>query len=220
MLKLGAETLDVYDIDAARMRTLVSTLSALFPSQRIREVSDLRAVVPQADGLVHATTTGMLKNPGLPLPIELLTSRHWVVEIVYFPLETELLKAARTIGCRTLDGGGMAIFQAVGAFRLFTGVSPDAERMARHFDQLARGRRNTRRLTDRFDSREWSGWTIDDTTIHRDSCSRLRAIGVGLCRGRRIEGGTRSRGSGRMCADGWTCLRVRRRAARGRCPHP
>jgi shikimate dehydrogenase len=138
MLKLGAETLDVYDIDAARMRTLVSTLSALFPSQRIREVSDLRAVVPQADGLVHATTTGMMKNPGLPLPIELLTSRHWVVEIVYFPLETELLKAARTIGCRTLDGGGMAIFQAVGAFRLFTGVSPDAERMARHFDQLAR----------------------------------------------------------------------------------
>jgi shikimate dehydrogenase len=138
MLKLGTRQLDIFDIDAARMHALESTLSALFPTQRVRAVRDIRTVVPEADGLVHATTTGMNKNPGLPLPIELLTPRHWVVEIVYFPLETQLLKEARAIGCRTLDGGGMAIYQAVGAFRLFTGVSPDADRMARHFDQLAR----------------------------------------------------------------------------------
>ncbi len=56
-----------------------------------------------------------------------------MAEIVYFPLETELLRVARAKGCRTLDGGGMAVFQAVGAFRHFTGLEPDAERMRAHF---------------------------------------------------------------------------------------
>ncbi len=138
MLKLGAESLDILDIDAGRMNALVATLARLFPSRRVQAVTDLAAAMSNADGLVHATTTGMVKNPGLPLPRELLKSHQWVVEIVYFPLETELLKTARSIGCRTLDGGGMAIFQAVGAFRLFTGIAPDADRMARHFDSLAR----------------------------------------------------------------------------------
>lgn len=138
MLKLGAASLSILDTDNDRMHALVGTLSRLFPSQRVQAVSDLSGTLATADGLVHATTTGMAKNPGLPLPRELLSARHWVVEIVYFPLETELLRTARAIGCRTLDGGGMAIFQAVGAFRLFTGVEPDADRMARHFDSLAR----------------------------------------------------------------------------------
>jgi shikimate dehydrogenase len=43
------------------------------------------------------------------------------------------LHDARALGCRTLSGGGMAVFQAVDAFRLITGVEPDAERMQRHF---------------------------------------------------------------------------------------
>jgi shikimate dehydrogenase len=81
----------------------------------------------------------MAKFPGLPLPAELLKPRHWVAEIVYFPLETELLRVARSKGCRTLDGGGMAVFQAVEAFRLFTGVTPDAERMRRHFASMGAG---------------------------------------------------------------------------------
>jgi shikimate dehydrogenase len=75
----------------------------------------------------------------LPLPAELLEPRHWVAEIVYFPLETELLRVARARGCRTLDGGGMAVFQAVEAFRLFTGITPDSERMTRHFASLGPG---------------------------------------------------------------------------------
>ena len=46
------------------------------------------------------------------------------------------LKRAREIGSRTLDGGGMAVFQAAGSFELFTGVEPDRERMLRHFAEL------------------------------------------------------------------------------------
>jgi shikimate dehydrogenase len=77
----------------------------------------------------------------LPLPAALLRSDLWVSEIVYFPLETELLKAARAAGCVTLDGGGMAVGQALGAFRLFTGRDADATRVERHFRQLVAGAR-------------------------------------------------------------------------------
>jgi shikimate dehydrogenase len=79
----------------------------------------------------------MAKLPGMPLPPGLLRPSLWVAEIVYFPLETELLRTARALGCRTLDGGGMAVFQAVGAFRLFTGLAPDAARMLRHFAEMS-----------------------------------------------------------------------------------
>jgi shikimate dehydrogenase len=78
----------------------------------------------------------MVKHPGLPLPAELLRPALWVAEIVYFPLETELLREARRLGCRTMNGSGMAVFQAVEAFRLFTGIAPDAERMQRHFESM------------------------------------------------------------------------------------
>ena len=64
---------------------------------------------------------------------ELLWPDLWVADIVYFPLETELLRQARARGCRTMDGGGMAVFQAAHAFRLFSGCEADVERMLRHF---------------------------------------------------------------------------------------
>ena len=78
----------------------------------------------------------MAKHSGLPLPAALLRSSLWVAEIVYFPIETELLRAARRLGCRTADGSSMAVYQAVGAFELFTSVHADAAAMRRDFDQL------------------------------------------------------------------------------------
>ncbi|MEX1660022.1 hypothetical protein ABZ960_43985, partial [Streptomyces pseudovenezuelae] len=90
-----------------------------------------------ADGLVHATPTGMAAHPGLPLPAGLLRPELWVAEVVYRPLETELLRTARALGCATLDGGGMAAFQAADAFRLFTGREPDAARMLADITELA-----------------------------------------------------------------------------------
>jgi shikimate dehydrogenase len=112
---------------------LAADLSARFGAGRAVAGTDLASSVAEADGLIHCTPTGMAKLPGMPLPAELLHPALWVAEIVYFPLETELLRVARGLGCRTLDGGGMAVFQAVGAFQLITGIEPDAERMRRHF---------------------------------------------------------------------------------------
>ncbi len=83
----------------------------------------------------------MDKLPGLPLDAALLRRELWVSEIVYFPLETALLKAARRIGCATADGGHMAVGQAFGAFELFTGEQPDAARMDAHFRRLVTSQR-------------------------------------------------------------------------------
>ncbi len=82
---------------------------------------------------------GWIRNP---LPQALLRPDLWVSEIVYFPIETALLKAARGLGCRTVDGGHMAVGQAVGAFRLFTGREPDPARMDAHFRRLLAERGN------------------------------------------------------------------------------
>jgi shikimate dehydrogenase len=135
-LTLGVQRLALFDADPARAAALADRLGNRFGPERVVVVNDLAAEMAQADGLIHATPVGMVGHPGLPLPAELLRAELWVAEVVYFPLETELLKQARTLGCRTLHGGGMAVFQAVGAFQLFTGIEPDAAQMLRHFEAM------------------------------------------------------------------------------------
>jgi shikimate dehydrogenase len=79
----------------------------------------------------------MAAYPGLPVPEKVLRPDLWVADVVYRPLDTALVTTARARGCRVLDGGGMAVFQAADAFALFTGVESDADRMLRHFETLA-----------------------------------------------------------------------------------
>jgi shikimate dehydrogenase len=133
LLAEGVQRLDITDVEAARAEALAAQLCARFGAGRAVRCTDLAAAVRAADGLVNCTPVGMAKLPGLPLDAALLHPRLWVAEIIYFPLETELLRRARALGCRTLAGSGMAVFQAVGAFRLFTGREPDATRMQAHF---------------------------------------------------------------------------------------
>ena len=135
-LQLGVGHLTVIDTDRAKAEQVAADLNQRFGGGRAEASTDLAGALAMADGVINTTPVGMAKIPGTPVPAELLRSKLWVAEIVYFPLETELLRSARARGCRTLDGGGMAVFQAVGAFRLFTGVEPDAERMLRHFASL------------------------------------------------------------------------------------
>jgi shikimate dehydrogenase len=136
VLRLGAASLLIVDREPARAEALAARLAALHPGRRVESSTDVAAALEGADGLIHCTPTGMDKLPGLPLDASLLRPSTWVSEIVYFPLDTELLKAARAKGCRTVDGGGMAVGQALGAFKLFTGLEPDPQRMDAHFRRL------------------------------------------------------------------------------------
>jgi len=133
LLAEGVEQLHVFEVDPARAEALVDNLTQRFGGGRAVLGEDLARAVAEADGLVNTTPVGMAKLPGTPLPPALLHARLWVAEIIYFPLETELLRQARALGCRTLDGGTMAVFQAVKAFELFSGRPADAARMQAHF---------------------------------------------------------------------------------------
>jgi shikimate dehydrogenase len=131
--KQGIRQLSLVDTDQARALALAARLAVIAPDMTVETTTDVEAVLARADGLIHATPIGMQKSPGMAVSERMLRPNLWVAEVVYVPLVTELLAVARRRGCRTLDGGGMAVFQAVAAFRLFTGVEPDAERMMRSF---------------------------------------------------------------------------------------
>ena len=136
LLSQGAQHVTVLDTDPERSLRCSERLAQRFGRDRISVGYDVVEALQDAHGLVNATPVGMHGHPGSALPADLLRSDLWVSDVVYFPLETELVATARSRGCRVLPGGGMAVQQAVGAFELFTGRSPDAARMMRYFEEL------------------------------------------------------------------------------------
>jgi shikimate dehydrogenase len=133
VLSMGAGQLTIFDIDDTRAAGLAANLNAHFGPGRAAAGAALGPAIAAAHGLVHATPMGMAKHPGLPLPAALLRADLWVAEVVYVPIDTALLQAARAQGARVADGGGMAVYQAADAFRHFTGREPDAARMRQGF---------------------------------------------------------------------------------------
>jgi shikimate dehydrogenase len=138
LLSSGVQHLTVVDLDDQRAAGLAAELAHRFPAARVDagHPDKLSVLLAESDGLVHCTPTGMADHPGLPIDPDVLHAGLWVADIVYRPLDTALLQAARSVGCPTLHGGHMAVHQAVDALRLVTGREPDAERMLRHFESL------------------------------------------------------------------------------------
>jgi shikimate dehydrogenase len=136
VLRLGARQLVIVDQDPSRARELAQRLNRHVPGNRATAAADAESALNDASGLIQATPVGMAKHPGMPLHEKLLRPSMWVSEIVYVPLETPLLQAARRIGCDTCDGGHMTVGQAVGAFRLFTGIDADVARVEANFRRL------------------------------------------------------------------------------------
>jgi len=139
LLDLGTEHLTIVDLDVDRAMVLARELAGRHPNARVdaSAFDKLTVLLPVSDGVVHCTPTGMADHPGMPFDAALLHPGLWVADIVYRPLNTALLTAAREAGCRTLDGGHMAVHQATTAFQLITGITPDVDRMSRHFRSLA-----------------------------------------------------------------------------------
>jgi shikimate dehydrogenase len=136
LMELGIRRLSIYDSDGARSDALAGRMRRAW-GDRVGAIDDVAAALAGADGVVNTTPVGMAKYPGIPVPAEHLRPDHWVAEIIYFPAETELLRVARGLGCRTLAGTGMAIGQAVRAFELFTGRKSTMASMACHFEAAA-----------------------------------------------------------------------------------
>lgn len=136
--RVGARAIVVVDPDAERRERLVRSVAGLPQPPYLDSIppADLAPALADADGLVNATPVGMAAHPGCPLDAELLRADLWVVDIVYRPLVTQLLAAARQRGCQTLSGAGMAVHQAADAFELITGREADRRALAADFDQM------------------------------------------------------------------------------------
>lgn len=132
LVECGVHELVIADLDTARACNLAERLTS--GSARVSALPLDQIAAIKFDGIVNTTPMGMDKNPGMPIDPAMLNPSVWVADIVYFPLETALLASARARGCRTLSGAAMAVFQAVKAFELFTGIAADADAMRATFN--------------------------------------------------------------------------------------
>ncbi len=137
LFDLGVREVILTDRSQSQAESLAAALRSHFGEQSCRLTSQPKAALPSVAGVVNATPVGMIGVPGLPIAVDGITARHWVADVVYSPLETAFLKAARACGARTMGGAGMCIHQAAEAFRLFTGTAADVERMRRTFVSVA-----------------------------------------------------------------------------------
>jgi shikimate dehydrogenase len=94
--------------------------------------NELRDVLPRADLLVNTTSLGMLGKPPLEVDLTGLKQTAVVHDIVYVPLETDILKSAKARGHRTVDGLGMLLHQAVAGFEHWFKVRPTVTEELRH----------------------------------------------------------------------------------------
>ena len=139
LLECGVGTVHIHDQDATKAEALAGQIAARHGAARAAVSHAIQQIdFGTLDGVVNATPVGMASLPGTPVPPDLLHRGLWVADIVYFPLETELLRQARRIGCRILPGAGMAVFQAARAFEHFTGLKPDEKRMEAAFNAFDR----------------------------------------------------------------------------------
>lgn len=138
LLRAGTRQLTLIDLDLDRATSRATALQGQFPDQavRARPHADLQDALSTATGLAHCTPVGMHSHPGMPIQAAWLRPELWVSEVVYLPVETELVVAARAAGCQVVDGGRMAVGQALDAFGLMTGRRADPERVRRHFLEL------------------------------------------------------------------------------------
>jgi shikimate dehydrogenase len=136
LAEIGVGQLIIADTDVDRAAGLAADIGEAADSpNRARAIGldELAGAAASARGIVNATPVGMKAYPGTPVDTSVFGADTWVADVVYFPLETQLLAEARAKGCRTLDGSGMAVNQAIDAFELFSGQQADPQRMRETF---------------------------------------------------------------------------------------
>ncbi len=125
MLKKRGVKITIVNRSAERGETLAGSLSCPFlPLKELKTAG--------ADIIVQATSVGMFpREDECPVPEQALKGGMVVMDIIYNPLETKLLKAAKSRGCFTVNGLDMFVGQGAEQFRLWTGLEPPVDSMAR-----------------------------------------------------------------------------------------
>jgi shikimate dehydrogenase len=132
LLDLGVAQLKIYDRDTDRARKLCADLGG-----RAQPLDAPEPAAATAAGIVNATPIGMQGHPGLPMTPDVVQAGQFVADVIYTPLETEFVQAAKARGARAIGGTGMCVHQAADAFRHFSGKTPDIARLKRTFAAAA-----------------------------------------------------------------------------------
>ncbi|WP_442754991.1 shikimate dehydrogenase [Methylocystis sp. JAN1] len=122
LIEAGAQEIRLFNRTRERAERLAADFGAPVAAYPWEE---RRAALSGAGLLVNTTSQGMIGQAPLDLSLAALPSSAVVADIVYAPLETPLLAAARLMGATPVDGLGMLLHQARPAFRDWTGVMPD-----------------------------------------------------------------------------------------------
>ena len=108
-----------------RTRSRADQLRSDFGAKvKVVEWMKIQNYLSDASTIVNTTSLGMVGNTDLPIPLNTLKKNTLVTDIVYTPIETHLLATAAKMGCRTVDGLGMLIHQAIPGFERWFGIKP------------------------------------------------------------------------------------------------
>lgn len=118
----GLKTISVFNRTFAKAEKLATEFG---PSVQAKRFDDLAGFLSETDLLVNTSSLGMIGQPPLELSLHNLPSHACVADIVYDPLETELLRHAKKNGNKVVDGLGMLLHQAVPGFEKWFGIRPE-----------------------------------------------------------------------------------------------
>ena len=110
---------------ANRTRSRADQLRSDFGAKiKVVEWMKIQNYLSDASTIINTTSLGMVGKTDLPIPLNALKKNTLVTDIVYTPIETHLLATAAKMGCRTVDGLGMLIHQAIPGFERWFGIRP------------------------------------------------------------------------------------------------
>ena len=110
---------------ANRTRSRADQLRSDFGAKiKVVDWMKVQNYLSDAGNVINTTSLGMVGKADLPIPLDNLRKNTLVTDIVYTPLKTPLLTYASKNGCRTVDGLGMLIYQAIPGFERWFGVKP------------------------------------------------------------------------------------------------
>ena len=114
----------IFDIDSGKAISLVNALKGV--RDNVVFVDSLSRI-RSSDLIINATPLGLKEEDPLPVDLRLLSKDQVIYDLIYW--DTTLVREARAIGCRAVNGLGMLLWQGVLAFRIWTGITPPVEIM-------------------------------------------------------------------------------------------
>ena len=129
LIKLGAVEIRLFDRDGTKAQQLAHDLNALGTPTSVGAFDDLDVATANCDGLLNGTPVGMVGYPGSAFEPKAIANAAWVFDAVYTPIETMFLQNAKAAGAQIISGYELFFFQGVHAWRHFSGLDVDADKL-------------------------------------------------------------------------------------------